>query len=319
MNSSTIALLPTLNGCYNVIPNNAAAYIHLGVNYIALEQFDVAMAAYREAARLNPAYSDLVEQSLNLIQLLQRAKAHPDNPMVHFQLGELYSADGRSDRAITAFEKVTALAPQLPQGFVNLAINYEAEGRYSEALVAYRQALALDPANTQARNNAEKLDHPQALEAGQPTQLTLADKTVLDVSPHSAPSYYHLGLRYLRNDEVEAAMDALQQAIRLRPDDAAAHLFLGLAYTSSGTYTKPPLAYQRATVLNPTDPQAYNYLGLAYHQQQRYRDAITAYRHAIARQSDYALAYANLGASYEALGKVQRGTGGLSPGLAIRC
>ena len=286
-------------------PKNAAAYIHLGVNYVALEQFDLAMAAYREAARLNPAYGELVEQSLNLVQLLQRAKEHPDNPMVHFQLGELYSADSRSDRAIAAFEKGLALAPQLPQGFVNLAINYEADGRYSEALQAYRQALALDPAHTQARNNAEKLAIQQALEAGKPTRLTLDDKAVLEVSPSSAPSYYHLGLRYLRNDEVEAAIDALQQAVRLRPDYAAAHLFLGLAYTSLGAHHKAAVAYQRATVFNPMDHQAYNYLGLAYHQQQRYRDAITAYQQAIARNANYALAYANLGASYEALGKVK--------------
>lgn len=235
-------------------PKNAAAYIHLGVNYVALEQFDVAMAAYREAARLNPTYDELVDKSLNLVQLLQQAKAHPDNAMAHFQLGAVYSADHRSDRAIAAFEKVVALAPQLPQGFVNLALNYEADGRYAEALEAYRQAVALDPANTQARNNAEKLAIQQALEAGRPTRLTLDDKAVLEVNPHSAPSYYHLGLRYLRNDEIDAAIDALHQAVRLQPDYAAAHLFLGLAYTSLGTHHKAEVAYQRATVLNPADP-----------------------------------------------------------------
>jgi tetratricopeptide (TPR) repeat protein len=138
-------------------PAQAAAYVHLGVNYTALERFGEAIAAYRQAERLQPSLAHLVQQSINLIEHLQRAKERPDDPMAHFQLGTIYSDDGRSDRAIEAFEKVVALTPELPQGWLYLAINYAAEARYAEALEACEQVLALEPDNAPARHLYDKL------------------------------------------------------------------------------------------------------------------------------------------------------------------
>jgi spermidine synthase len=149
-----------------VDPQQAAAYVHLGVNYTAQERFAEAIAAYRQAERRNPDFAHLVQQSINLIEHLQRAREQPDDPMAHFQLGEIYSDDGRSDRAIEAFEKVVALAPTLPRGWLYLALNYEAEARYTEALQAYRRVLALEPNNELARHHYDKLAGHTSRESG---------------------------------------------------------------------------------------------------------------------------------------------------------
>jgi len=61
--------------------------------------------------------------------------------------------------------------------------------------------------------------------------LTLGPDQKVEIDPRNATSYYQLGLRYLRNDEAEAAVVALQQAITLHPRSDVTHLFLGLAYT----------------------------------------------------------------------------------------
>lgn len=289
-----------------VDPRNAAAYVHLGVNYTAQERFAEAIAAYQEAGRLHPEYAELVQQSLALITHLQRVKEQPDDPRVHFQLGYLYGSDGRSDAAIEAFTRVVELAPTLAAGWFNLALNYEAEERYAEALQAYGRVLTLEPHQTRARNNYEKLAIRTAIELGQPAQIRLGGDHLLEVNPHSASSYYQLGLRYLRNDEPEAAVGALRQAVQLRPEYAPAYTFLGLAYASLGDSARAEAAYHRALALNPTDAQTYNHLGLVYHQQQRYGQAIKAYQKAIAHAPDYAIAYANLGVSYEAIGKTQQ-------------
>ena len=284
-------------------PRHAAAYVHLGVSYAARERFAASIAAYQEARRLHPDLAGLVAESIELVERLQRAKENPDDPTVQAQLGDLYASDGRSDRAIESYEKVIALAPHWPQGFFTLARYYEAEERDAEALRTYGQGLALDPSNAHARNNYEKLAIKRAIELGKPVVLALgADQTVA-IDPNSATSYYQLGLRYLRNDEADAAVVALRQAIAWQPGHDAAHLFLGLAYTSLGAHAKAEAAYRRAIALNPTNPHAYNYLGLVYHQQQRYRQALSAYRQAIARAPDYAVAYVNLAASHEALGQ----------------
>ena len=287
-----------------VDPRNASAYIHLGVSYAAQGNFEASIAAYREARDLKPDLADVVGPSIDLVERLQRARQHPDDAAAQAHLGELYASDGRFDSAIECFEKVTALVPLSPQGWLTLAQYYEAEERDADAVRAYDRALALDPTHVQARNNREKLLIKHALELGKPVTLTLGVDGPLTIDPDDATSYYQLGLRYLRNDEADLAVMALRRAITLRPDLDEAHLFLGLAYTSVGTYASAEVEYLRAIALRPTNPEAYNYLGLVYHQQQRYRQALQAYRQAIAQAPEYAVAYVNLAASHEALGQV---------------
>jgi len=282
---------------------NAPAYVHLGVSYAAQGKFEASIAAYQEAKDLRPDLGGVVGQSIDLVERLRRARKHPEDPAVQARLGELYASDGRFDSAIECFEKVTALAPHSPQGLFTLARYYEAEERDLDALRAYDRGLALDPTHAQARNNREKLLIKRALEEGKPVALTLDSEHLLTIDPDSATSYYQLGLRYLRNDEADAAARALRRAITLQPGHDAAHLFLGLAYTSLGAYTNAEVEYRAAIALRPTNPEAYNYLGLVYYQQQRYRQALSAYRQAIAQAPGYALAYVNLAASHEALGQ----------------
>ena len=281
----------------------ASAYVHLGVSYAAQENFAASIAAYRKAKDLRADLAGVVGQSIDLVERLRRAREHPNDPAVHARLGELYASDRRFDRAIECFEKATALAPDSPEGLFTLARYYEAEERDLEALRAYDRGLALDPTNAQARNNREKLSIKRALELGKPVALALGPDGPLTIDPDSATSYYQLGLRYLRNDEADAAVTALRRAVTMQPGHDAAHLFLGLAYTSLGTYTDAEVEYRRAIALRPTNPEAYNYLGLVYYQQQRYRQALSAYRQAIAQAPGYAVAYVNLAASHEALGQ----------------
>ena len=281
----------------------ASAYVHLGVSYAAQENFAASIAAYRKAKDLRADLAGVVGQSIDLVERLRRAREHPNDPAVHARLGELYASDRRFDRAIECFEKATALAPDSPEGLFTLARYYEAEERDLEALHAYDRGLARDPTNAQARNNREKLSIKRALELGKPVALALGPDGPLTIDPDSATSYYQLGLRYLRNDEADAAVTALRRAVTMQPGHDAAHLFLGLAYTSLGTYTDAEVEYRRAIALRPTNPEAYNYLGLVYYQQQRYRQALSAYRQAIAQAPGYAVAYVNLAASHEALGQ----------------
>jgi spermidine synthase len=266
-------------------PQHAAAYVHLGVNYTAQEDFAAAIAAYQEAARLNPEFVPLVRQSLNLIAHLQHAKEQPDDPVGHFQLGYIYGNEGRFDAAITAFEKVVELAPDLPQGWLNLALNYEAEARDADALLAYGRVLALEPGNARAQNNYEKLALKTALALGQSVQMRLAGNTILEVSPQSAASYYELGLRYLRNDEPESAIEILRQALQLQTEYAPAYVSLGLAYASLGAHEKATDAYRQAIAHAPHDAMVYAHLAASYEASGDLQQALAVYRQALQRDA----------------------------------
>ncbi len=287
-------------------PRNAAAHVHLGVSYAAQRRFDASIAAYREAGRLQPDLARLVEQSIDLVERLRRARERPDDPEAQLRLGDIYASDGRSDRAIESFEKVIALAPRWAEGFFTLARHYEVEERDADAMRAYARGLALEPGNAQARNNHEKLAIKAALEQGKPVALALGAGQTLTIDPRSPASYYQLGLRYLQNDEADAAVFTLRQAIALEPGHDGAHLFLGLAHTSLGAHAQAEAAFRRAIALKPENPHAHNYLGLGYHQQKRYPEAVAAYRQAIAQAPDYAVAHLNLAATHEALGQPEQ-------------
>ena len=284
-------------------PRNAPSYVHLGVSYAARERFDDSIAAYQEAKQLRPDLATVAAQSIDLVERLRRAREHPNDATAQARLGDLYASDGRFDRAIESYERVAVLSPQSAPAFFTLGRAYDVEGRDADAMRAYDRALALDPGSAPARNNREKLLIKHALEGGVPVVLALGTGESLKIDPDAAASYYQLGLRYLRNDEAEAAVVALRHATALAPGHADAHLFLGLAYTSLGTHAQAEAAYRRAIALRPTNPQAYNYLGLVFHHEQRYRDALGAYRQAIAQAPEYAVAYVNLAASHEALGE----------------
>ena len=287
-------------------PRHAAAYVHLGVSYAAQERHAASIAAYREAGRLQPDLATLVTQSIELVEHRRRAAEHPDDPAVQAGLGELYAGDGRSDRAVECFEKVVALAPHRPQGFFTLARHYEAEERDAEALRTYGQGLALEPGNAQARNNYEKLAIKAALESGKPVALSLGTDQTVAIDPQSATSYYQLGLRYLKNDEADAAVGALQQAIALRPDFDAAHLFLGLAYTSLGAHAK---AEARIAARSPSAPRIPTPTTISASCTTRSAATVRP-SPPTARPSsqapDYAVAYVNLAASHEALGQTEQ-------------
>jgi spermidine synthase len=285
-------------------PRRAAAFVHLGVNYAAQERFDASIAAYREAARLRPDLAGLVEQSIELVEGLRRAKDHPSDAAAQAHLGDLYAGDGRSDRAIDCFERAAALDPSSPKHFFALARQYEAEELDDDAQRAYGRVLALEPGNAAARNNYEKLAIKTAIAGGTRMVLALGGGQDIAIDPDDGASYYQLGLRYLQSGEADSAVFALRRAIALAPNDDGSQLFLGLAHTALGAHADAEVAFRRAIALRPANPRAYNYLGLAYHRQRRYAEAIAAYRQAIAQAPDYALAYANLAASQEAIGEI---------------
>jgi Flp pilus assembly protein TadD len=62
-------------------------------------------------------------------------------------LGLAYARAGDPIRAIEAYERCAAAAPDDPERWLDLAVEYQARGRSSEATEAFRRAAALDPSD----------------------------------------------------------------------------------------------------------------------------------------------------------------------------
>src|SRR3954454_17171797 len=83
--------------------------------------------------------------------------------------------------------------------------------------------------------------------AVQPQELQ--QKGVESQEQQDAVACYHRGVELYRAGRYKQAVEAFQQAIRLKPDFAAAHHGLGYVYDELGEYKKALQSYQRAIEL----------------------------------------------------------------------
>jgi len=109
--------LETAKKSFSLDPNDYKAHWHLGMVYISLQDFDLALNEYERAFALNSNDADfLAEMARSLIAL------------------------GRSEQAIAQLKKAMRMNPRHPSWYWNvLGEAYYEVGRYDEALAALKQ------------------------------------------------------------------------------------------------------------------------------------------------------------------------------------
>jgi tetratricopeptide (TPR) repeat protein len=138
----------------------------------------------------------------------------PRNFMMHFNLGTVLAAEGRSDEALDAFRRAMAIHPRYPLAHRALAVELERRGRLEEALPHFREAVRLDPSN--------------------------------------AASVRVLGDAVAAHGEIAAAIDVYRRALALDAEDAHAHNNLGNVLAATGDVAGARAAYARAVALDPS-------------------------------------------------------------------
>ncbi|MBU3077883.1 tetratricopeptide repeat protein [Sphingomonas sp. XMGL2] len=86
---------------------------------------------------------------------------------------------------------------------------------------------------------------------------------MLRAAPEDYAARFSLGVLKAQQGHVDAAIDHLGKAVRLRPDVAAGWLNLGALLGAAGRFAEALDAYRRAAALLPDDPQAHRALAAA--------------------------------------------------------
>ncbi|MBI2843746.1 MAG: tetratricopeptide repeat protein [Armatimonadetes bacterium] len=94
------------------------------------------------------------------------------------------------------------------------------------------------------------------------------------------------GLRLLRDQEIDAAIECLTRVVESDPADARAYSYLGAAYARKGEFTESIRAFEQSLAINPT-PSAYFNLGLAYQEAGRLTAAVSHYHKALELEPHY--------------------------------
>jgi tetratricopeptide (TPR) repeat protein len=100
------------------------------------------------------------------------------------------------------------------------------------------------------------------------------------VDPDAAEAQNKLGMALSERGELDEAIAAYREAIRLRPDFPFAHLNLGMALYGRGEVDEAIAAWREPIRLQPDYAQAHYNLGSALHKQGKLDEAIAAWRQA---------------------------------------
>lgn len=181
---------------------------------------------------------------------------HRFNAMVGgLRLGKEYAKQGKFRSAEDEYLRLVSIAPEclLPQEglaevytweerdfeaqekYLSLAELYELRSDYGRAATMCRKLADLGSRDLQHRVRAASLLLRVGLDTEAQAELLL------------------IGEGYLARGQIDAGLDALQQAIAVDPSCAEAHVKLGCALEAQGRYEEAAESFRRALELNPAD------------------------------------------------------------------
>ena len=170
------------------------------------------------------------------------------------------------------------------------AMAHHRMGRLAEAERIYRDVLAQD-------SNQPDALHMLGVLSGQAGQLDAAVELIrraIRIKPDSAIAQNNLGTALAKCGRIDEAIAALRQAIRLKPDYADAYYNLGSALRETEWLDEAIACLREAVRLKPDSAEAYNNLGSTLKWMGELDEAIAAFRQAIRLKPDFTDAHSNL-------------------------
>ncbi len=87
-------------------------------------------------------------------------------------------------------------------------------------------------------------------------------------------SYIDQGIRNSQAGHYDQALQAFDQALKLKPNDPALITYKGIVYYAKGDNAKALQLFEEAIKLNPNFARAYYQRGMVYQSQEKYEEAV---------------------------------------------
>ncbi|MCX8048432.1 MAG: PEP-CTERM system TPR-repeat protein PrsT [Methylohalobius sp.] len=187
------------------LPNQPAGYLLAGEVALQQGRYDQALQAY------------------------QRAHAMESSSLTAQRLYQLYRKQGQSAKANQTLEDWLKRSPQDVGAWFMLAMGYQADGERARAIEAYEKARALAPDNLVVLNNLAWLYQ----EAGQTKALALAE-VLLEKAKDNPEMLDTVGWIYSQQGRIKEGLTLLQEAVVKAPHIPAIHLHLAEAWVKAG-------------------------------------------------------------------------------------
>lgn len=187
-----------------------------------------------EIFSLLAATFDLRKNPQEGIPLIRQAiTLSPDEPNLWYYLGwfQFYSNDYLN--ATGSLKRAISLGASHAESWFYLASSYSATNRADKAYECFKKSLQLNPEPFVSASAWRGLGHLLMLK-GQYNEAVQAGENAVRLKPDYSEGWTLLGSVYLITGEVNKAVTALEEAIRLDKSDTRPYFMLGLAYDTAG-------------------------------------------------------------------------------------
>jgi tetratricopeptide (TPR) repeat protein len=325
-------------GTGGAAPATAGAFLDRGIMYAGRGEWDLAIADFGEAIRLdgdlaaawllrgralyasvskvigvNENFSGVTSLGTDgkvsgarkavyeaaIADYSQAIRRDPENAAAYNNRGRAYADTGDYDKAITDLNQAIRLDPKYADAYTNRGLVYNDRKDRDRAIADYSQAIRLDPALWRAYNN-----RGNAYDNKGDHDRAIADyDQAIRLDPEYAVAYTNRGVAYYNKKNYDRAIADFDQAIRLDPEYAVAYNNRGIAYNSKEDYDRAIADYSQAIRLDPEYARAYGGRGNLYSGKGDYDRAIADFNQAIRLDPNYAWAYGGRGVAYNQKGQ----------------
>jgi tetratricopeptide (TPR) repeat protein len=265
--------------------------VEAGKELMSQGQYDQAEHSFRMALERDPASFEAVvglaraltetaeyAQAENLCQRSMRmAKDDPTRlSRVHQALGEVYSREGKSPAAMSAYYKAAELRPNdvdVTRGLANCAIR---AGLYAEAVVAYTKLLRLQPLDLSAKKELAWVNFK--LER---YPLAISNYEAISDSLGTVDRYY-LAQAYAKSNRVDRAVEQFREVVRLDKDNyKGVYCNMANAYYEANRYESAILVAHEGLQADSTSACLHFCWAQALDKLGRHKDAIPVFEAAL--------------------------------------
>jgi protein O-mannosyl-transferase len=270
-----------------------------------------------------------------------------DSWMAHNELGILTAKAGRTDEALTHYERALALNPDSIEVQNNTGLLLANAGRSVEALALYQNVLKASPDHAKTHNNIgnllarmgrsnEALAHyrkalqvnPDFAEVHTNAGLLLSDmgrtdealehyQRAVELNPYDAGTHNNLGVLLAKLGRTDEAFEHYRIALKTDPNRGDVHFNLADLLSDTGRNDEALAHYQTASEIEPNNASFHYSLGLQLSNMGRRDDAMVQYQRALQLNSNHVDAHNNLGILLVGIGQIDDALTHFRQALAI--
>jgi tetratricopeptide (TPR) repeat protein len=237
--------------------------------------------------RLSLTVGDPVNAQTYAVELVQKTPANPADRQL---LAEALAQQRRLGEAEAQILIAGRLAPNDPIIHLNLAQIYSAEKKWPEAQKEFEVVLQLDPHSTRALGQFADF----LVARNQTAHALMLVQQYVSSNPNDANGHEILGAQYFGSKNYSAAQTEFERAIQLEPNDVQVYLRLGKVFEVTEQSQAAIAQYQKALDLQPKHAPLATMVGNIYLEAGALETARKYYEQALSADPNFPIANANM-------------------------